>query len=76
MLADILGKITFLSNKSGHYSPGTEAIVRMLNYFSSQGLDLTEVAFEEFFGGSATYTGNAQEFLNRLIGRIKLAGKR
>lgn len=73
MRTDANGRITYLSNKSGHYIPGNDAIVRMLTYFSTQGLDLTHVAFEEFFGGSATYTGNAQEFLDKLVGEVKVA---
>ena len=42
------GQITFLSNKSGHYTPTEDQNVQMLEWFAKQGVNLDEVTFTYF----------------------------
>jgi hypothetical protein len=70
---DSQGKIIFVSNKSGHYAPGVDAVVSMLNYFSSHGVNRSEVSFAELFSGSEKVFANAQEFLEQLKEKVEVA---
>lgn len=60
---DAEGKILFISNKSGHYAPDTSAVIRMLKYFESKGVDLSTTDFEEISASSAKQFANALDFL-------------
>lgn len=42
------GKITHISNKSGHYKPTEQENVAMLRWFESQGVNLAEITFTYF----------------------------
>eukprot|EP00939_MAST-03C_sp_MAST-3C-sp1_P001859 g1859.t1 len=48
------GTILWLSNKSGHYKPGAEAILEILHYFRVCGVDLSTVPFDVVKGSVPT----------------------
>ncbi len=41
------GKITYISNESGHYKPSTENLFNFLSFLKNQGLDLKDTQIED-----------------------------
>jgi len=66
--ADKDGKITHLSNKSGHYTPTEKENLCILLYFQKRGVDLSKVRFSAYFPppqGKEEYQ-SALEYLQKL----------
>ena len=67
------GQITFLSNKSGHYTPTEEQNVQMLEWFERRGVNLDEVLFTCFHVGSEKpLEMNARAYLNESKHRAEI----
>lgn len=66
------GKITLLSNKSGHYTPTEEQNIQMLEWFAHQGVNLDEVTFAYTKAGVKTpIEMNAGEYLKEAKDRAE-----
>ena len=67
------GQVTFLSNKSGHYTPTEDQNIQMLEWFAGRGVDLDKVTFAYVKGGSSlTIEMNAGKYLREAKARAEI----